>query len=269
MPNATYPLWPDGAPGTLGTAPEDVPTLTEYIPEPDGRTGASIVVCPGGGYVGLADHEAEPIALWLNSIGVSAFVLRYRLAPKYHHPCQADDAARAIRTVRATSAEKGLDGTRVGILGFSAGGHLASTAGTHFDGGSPGMRDPIERVSSRPDLMVLVYPVISLLEFAHVGSRINLLGENPDPKLVELLSNDRQVTAETPPAFLVASNADTGVPCENSLLFAMALRRAGVPFEMHIYEPGQHGFGLGGDDPVLSTWPRLCELWLKGRGFAL
>ena len=158
---------------------------------------------------------------------------------------------------------------RVGILGFSAGGHLASTAGTHFDGGSPGMRDPIERVSSRPDLMVLVYPVISLLEFAHVGSRINLLGENPDPKLVELLSNDRQVTAETPPAFLVASNADTGVPCENSLLFAMALRRAGVPFEMHIYEPGQHGFGLGGDDPVLSTWPRLCELWLKGRGFAL
>ena len=267
MAQGPQPLWPDGAPGALGDLAEDVPTLTAYLPEPEAAAATAIVVCPGGGYQGHADHEGEPIARWLNSVGITAFVLKYRLGPKYHHPCQLEDAARAIRTVRARAAEWGVDPDRIGILGFSAGGHLASTAGTHFDAGDPDATDPIDRVSSRPDLMVLIYPVISFEEFGHIGSRDNLLGEDPDPELVRLLSNHRQVTADTPPAFLVHTDADTGVPCENSLLFALALREAGVPVELHLFEPGEHGFGLGGGHPALSLWPKLCEEWLRERGF--
>ena len=267
-------LWPQGAPGALGREPADVPTLTPYPAPREKATGAAIVVCPGGGYQHLAEHEGRPVAEWLNSLGVSAFVLKYRLGPRYRHPAMSQDAARAVRTVRARAVEWGLDPARVGILGFSAGGHLASTAGTHFDAGRADAADPVERVSSRPDLLVLVYPVITMREKTHAGSRRNLLGESPAPELVALLSNEERVTKETPPAFLVHTMTDTAVPVENTLAFVAALRRAGVPFELHVYERGPHGFGLGAArpnrpaDPVLSTWPERCADWLRLHGFA-
>lgn len=262
-------LWPKGAPAAPGDDPElDAPTMTVYRPSAEKATGASVVICPGGGYSHLADHEGRPIAEWLNGLGVTGIVLKYRLAPRHRHPAMIQDAARAIRTVRARAEEWGLDPGRVVILGFSAGGHLASTAGTHFEAGRADADDPVDRQSSRPDRMILVYPVIALATpFAHGGSRKNLLGEDPSRALVESLSNETQVTAETPPAFLVHSDADRSVVAENSLLFALALRRAKVPVELHLYEKGRHGFGLGGDDPILKTWPELCARWLKGQGF--
>src|SRR5215204_5851378 len=192
-------LWPQGAPGALGREPADVPTLTPYLAPKERATGAAVVVCPGGGYQHLADHEGRPVAEWLNSVGVTAFVLKYRLGPRYRHPSMLQDAGRAVRTVRARAAEWGLDPERVGVLGFSAGGHLASTAGTHFDAGRPDAADPVERVSSRPSVMILIYPVITMRERTHAGSRRNLLGEEPAPELVALLSNEEQVTKETPP----------------------------------------------------------------------
>jgi acetyl esterase/lipase len=268
-----FVLWPQGAPGALGKEPVDVPTLTPYLAPKEKATGAAIVICPGGGYQHLADHEGRPVAEWLNSIGVTAFVLKYRLGPRYHHPAMLQDAARAVRTVRARAAEWGLDPERVGILGFSAGGHLASTAGTHFDAGKPDATDPIERVSSRPSVMILIYPVITMREKTHGGSKKNLLGENPTPELVALLSNEEQVTKETPPAFLVHTMTDTAVPVENTLMFVSALRKAGVPFELHLYERGPHGFGLGvregkPADPILSTWPAHAADWLRLHNFA-
>jgi acetyl esterase/lipase len=207
------------------------------------------------------------VAEWLNSLGVTAFVLKYRLGPRYHHPAPMQDAARAIRTVRARAVEWGLDPQRIGILGFSAGGHVASTAGTHFDSGKADAADPIERISSRPDLMILIYPVITMREKTHAGSKLNLIGAAPTPELITLLSNDEQVTKETPPAFLVHTMTDTAVPFENSLLFITALRKAGVPFEFHLYERGPHGFGLGTKDPILATWPDRCADWLRLHGF--
>jgi acetyl esterase/lipase len=262
-------LWPGGAPGRIGEDPDkDVPTLTVYRPEEGKASGAAVVVCPGGGYGGLAAHEGEPVARWLNEIGVTAFVLKYRLGPRYHHPAMLDDAGRAIRTVRARAAEWGVDPKRIGILGFSAGGHLASTAGTHFDAGDSASDDPIARASSRPDAMILIYPVIALATpYGHKGSLRNLLGDNPDPKLVASLSNESQVTKETPPAFLVHSHEDTVVPPENSLLFVLALRRNGIPCELHMFEKGQHGYGMALADPELKAWPAACEHWLRRRGF--
>jgi len=260
-------LWPAGAPGAKGTEPADVPELTPYIAPREIATGAAVVVCPGGGYGGLAAHEGKPIAEWLNSIGVAGFVLKYRHAPRYMHPAPLQDANRAIRTVRARAAEWGIDPARIGILGFSAGGHLASSAGTHFDAGKPDADDPIERASSGPDAMILIYPVISMRDVTHAGSKRNLLGPDPDPALVALMSNEEQVTKETPPAFLIHGVDDTVVLCENSLRFAAACRKAGVPHELHLYEHGPHGFGLGGGDPVLSSWPRRCADWLRRRGF--
>ena len=190
-------LWPNGAPGARGTADEDKPSITPYLAK--SPNGTAVVVCPGGGYGALAmDHEGVQIAKWLNSLGISAFVLKYRLGPKYRHPAMIDDAQRAIRTVRTRAASLHVQEDRIGIWGFSAGGHLASTAATHFDAGDPSGADPIDRAGSRPDFAILSYPVISLGEFAHVGSRNNLLGKNPDPKLVEDLSNDRRVTPQTP-----------------------------------------------------------------------
>src|SRR6266446_7052526 len=213
-------LWPSGAPGALGKEPNDIPTLTSYLASEEKATGAAVIVCPGGGYTHLADHEGRPVAEWLNTLGISAFVLKYRLGPRYHHPAPLEDAARAIRTVRARATEWHIDPKRIGILGFSAGGHVASTIGTHFDSGKPDAFDPIERVSSRPDLMILIYPVITMREFAHAGSRRMLLGENPLANLVVWLSNEAQVTKETPPAFLVHTSNDPTVPVENSLQFA-------------------------------------------------
>jgi len=267
-------LWPDGAPGAVGAEDVDKPSLTICLPPKDKATGGAVVVCPGGAYVMLAkDHEGKQVAEWLNSIGVAAFILQYRLAPRYHHPCMMQDVQRAIRTVRARGAEWGVDAKKIGVIGFSAGGHLASTAATHFDDGDANATDPIERVSCRPDAAILVYPVITFTEpTMHSGSKKNLLGENPDAKLIESMSSEKQVTAKTPPTFLVHSNEDTGVPAENSVLFYLALRKAGVPAEMHIYEKGPHGFGLGAmkgpRDPVLATWPGHCADWLRLRGIA-
>ena len=265
----TIPLWPNGAPGALGTDDSDNPTLTIFLPteKPVGVTG--VIVCPGGGYQNLANnHEGRQVANWLNSLGIAAFVLKYRLGPRYHHPIELGDAQRAIRMVRSDAAKYGVARDRIGILGFSAGGHLASTAGTHFDAGKSSDPDPIERVSSRPDFLVLGYPVISFTTpYTHQGSRKNLLGDNPDPKLVENLSNELQVTPRTPPTFLFHTNEDKGVPAENSVLFYLALRKAGVPAELHIFEKGPHGVGLALADPALSMWPPLLANWFRVRGW--
>jgi len=260
-------LWPGGAPGAQGAEDIDKPTLAAYL-VPAGRgTGTAVIVCPGGGYQGLSmDKEGDQIARWLNSLGVTSFVLKYRLGPKYHHPVELGDAQRAIRTVRSKAAEYRLLPDRIGIMGFSAGGHLASTAGTHFDAGDNGAADPIDRLSSRPDFMVLCYPVISFTDHPHQGSRRNLLGENPDPKLVENLSNEMQVTAQTPPTFLFHTTTDATVPVENSVMFYSALRKAGVPAELHIYERGPHGVGLAQTDEALSSWPARLADWMRVRG---
>jgi len=263
----TILLWPNGAPGAKGDADVDKPDLTRYVASQK-KVPTGIIVCPGGGYVHLAmSYEGTDIAKWLNTMGISAFVLKYRLGPKYHHPAELDDAQRAIRYVRAHAAEFGIDPHHIGIWGFSAGGHLASTAGTHFDNGTPNSADPIDRESSRPDFMILAYPVITFEEpYAHRGSRDALLGPNPDPALVELLSNEEHVTKDTPPTFLFHTSDDLVVPVQNSIYFYLALRRAGVPAEMHIYEHGKHGVGLAQDIPELSTWPTLLANWLKLRG---
>lgn len=262
-------LWPNGAPGAVGTNPEDKPSLTVYLPPADKANGAAIVICPGGGYGHLAvGHEGAEVGAWLNSLGVTAFMLKYRLAPRYRHPAPLQDAQRAIRMVRARAAEWKIDPNRVGIMGFSAGGHLTSTAGTHFDSGLTDATDPIDKVGCRPDLMILCYPVISFTSpFTHVGSRNNLLGPNSDMKAWEELSNERKVTKETPPTFLFHTSGDAGVPPENSLLFYEALHAHKVPVELHIYETGGHGVGLASKDPVLSTWPKRCSDWMQNRGF--
>ena len=271
-------LWPEGAPDAKGDDPNlDVPTITLFRPAAVKANGASVVICPGGGYSGLAtDHEGNQVAQWLNEVGITAAVLKYRLAPRYRHPAMLQDAGRAIRTLRAGAKEWNLDPKRVAILGFSAGGHLASTAGTHFDAGKTDASDPIERQSSRPDRMILLYPVIALnTPYAHGGSRTNLLGDNPPADLLASLSNETQVRADTPPTFLAHTDEDMAVPAENSLLFALALRKAKVPLELHIFEKGAHGLGLGGGrkglvkSPVVpfNAWPKLCEAWLKEQGF--
>ncbi len=264
------PLWPDGAvPNAVGKEPQDIPTITPFPASKETATGAAIVVFPGGGYSHLSDvKEGSDVAKWLNSLGITAFVLKYRLGMRYHHPNPLLDAARAVRTVRARAKEWGVDPKRIGILGFSAGGHLASTLGTHFDAGKRDAKDEIESVSSRPDLMVLVYPVITMGELTHQGSKLNLLDKGPSPELVKLYSNELQVTKDTPPTFLVHAMTDTAVPVENSLMFAVALRKAKVPFEMHIYEQGPHGFGLAPTNAVLATWTDRCADWLRLRKFA-
>jgi acetyl esterase/lipase len=264
----TFRLWQHAAPAAQGNSEKDIPTLTAALPPASKNDGSVFIVCPGGGYQYLSDHEGLPVARWLNSHGITCFVLKYRLGPKYHHPAEMDDVQRAIRLVRFNAKVWGLDSKRIGIIGFSAGGHLASTAATHFDDGKPDAPDEIDRVSCRPDLAILVYPVITMLDpYVHQGSRKNLLGENPDPKLEELLSNDRQVTRQTPPCFLVTSFDDKTVPVENSLLFAEACHKHGVKVELHIFEHGRHGFGLGGDDPVLKTWPDIAAGWLAKHEF--
>jgi acetyl esterase/lipase len=263
------PLYDGRVPGGLGSEEEDLPTLTVYLPPAGTATGAAVVIFPGGGYGHLAtEKEGAVPARWLNGLGVAAFVVRYRLGPKYHHPAMLWDAQRAIRAVRARAGEWGVDPGRIGVLGFSAGGHLASTAATHFDAGAPGATDAVERVGSRPDFAILVYPVITMQEsHTHRRSRENLLGTDPSPELLRLLSNETQVTAETPPTFLVTTTDDASVPVENSLLFFQALRSAGVPAELHVFRTGRHGFGLAPDDPVLAAWLQLCEAWLRSGGW--
>lgn len=270
-PHEVVLLWPDGAPGAKGTEEGDKPTLTIYLPEKGKAAGVAVVIFPGGGYGHLAmDHEGHQIGEWLNSIGVAGFIVKYRhrnSGAGYGHPAPIRDAQRAIRTVRSRAKEWGVDPGRIGIIGFSAGGHLASSAGTHFKIRYSEPADAIDRCSCRPDFMILMYPVISFTEwYTHKGSRANLLGKNPNEDLVESFSNEKQVTPETPPTFLVHANDDKVVPPENSVAFYLALRKAKVPAEMHIYEKGGHGFGPGLGKGACSSWMVRCADWMKGRG---
>ena len=267
------PLWPGGAPGALGTAEHDIPTLTAFLPAPEKATGTVVVVCPGGGYGGLAGHEGAGYAEWLAENGIAAIVLKYRLGSKgYRHPAMLNDAARAVRLTRTKAAEWKIDAKRVGIMGSSAGGHLASTLLTHFDAGKPGDADPIEQQSSRPDFGILCYAVITMGPDTHGGSRQNLLGANPAPDLIELLSNEKQVTKTTPPTFLWSTADDNAVKVENSLEFAAALRRAGVPFDLHIYQRGPHGIGLsvgknGAAPGEVHPWAKDLLVWMRQNGW--
>jgi acetyl esterase/lipase len=260
------PLWPESQ-DTNGDASK-VPTLTYYSPSGRMATDVAVVVCPGGGYGHLAiEHEGHDVAKWFNSFGVHAFILKYRHGRENRHPIPMNDAKRAMALVRYHAKEWAINPNKIGIMGFSAGGHLASTVGTHSDSGIADAKDPIDRLSNRPDFMILVYPVISFTtEYTHAGSKRNLIGENPDAELVESLSNELQVDADTPPTFLIHASQDKAVPPQNSTLFYNALVKEKVPAELHIYEQGGHGFGLAPNDPVLSGWPERLKTWFKQRG---
>lgn len=264
----TIPLWEGPAPGALGTADIDIPKLLIFASKKLITTSTGVVICPGGGYAHLSmEKEGTDVAAWLNARGIAGFVLQYRLGPKYHHPVELHDAQRALRYVRSHASDYGISPDRIGIWGFSAGGHLASTTGTHFDSGDPNAPDPIDRAGSRPDFMILSYPVITLVgPKTHLGSKRNLLGDNPDPELARSLSSELQVTAQTPPTFLFTTDGDKTVPAENSIEFFLAMRKVGVPGELHLYQNGPHGVGLALNDPVLSSWPRRLEAWLRVRG---
>ena len=278
QPKEAFPLWAKATPGALGTDPvKDIPTLTPFFPAAERATGAAVVICPGGGYGGLAAHEGRDYALWLNAHGIAGFVLKYRLGSAgYRHPAMMNDVNRAVRYVRANADAWKLDAKRIGVMGSSAGGHLASTAVTHFDAGQADAAEPIERASSRPDLGILCYPVISMGVNTHGGSKNNLLGKEPSEELVKLLSSELQVTKSTPPCFVWHTWEDKGVKVENALEFAAALQRNGVPFDLHVYQRGGHGMGLGvkGWDPektplaALHPWSLDLAVWLKVQGFA-
>jgi len=262
-------LWPDGAPGAIGDEAKDKPQVTVYQPEADANTGCAVVICPGGGYGHLAmDHEGHQIARWLNSFGVTGVILEYRHRGKgYGHPAPMLDVQRALRLTRANAKQWNVNPERVGVLGFSAGGHLASTAATHFDSGKKEADDAIDRESCRPDFAVLCYAVIALDEpFTHRGSQRNLLGDDASEKLIRSFSNEKQVTKQTPPTFLWHTTEDTAVPPENSVMFYLACRKHGVPAEMHIYEKGRHGVGLGRGIAGTEGWPAACQAWLKNHG---
>ena len=262
-----FPLWPDSA--DVGPT-DNRPSITVFAPEAGAANGSAMIIFPGGGYGGLAKHEGEGYARWFAQQGVTAFVVKYRLGSKGHrHPAMLNDAARSVRFVRARAAEWGIDRDRVGVIGSSAGGHLAATILTQFDAGRPDDADPIERESSRPTLGILCYPVITMGKYTHGGSRKNLLGSEPSPELIEKLSAERQVTADTPPCFVWHTWEDKGVPLENSMLFAQALREKGVRFELHIYEKGGHGIGLGDNrgKSAPHRWTTDCTAWLNDQNF--
>jgi acetyl esterase/lipase len=267
----TWPLWeqPRDVPGALGTLPEDIPTITVYMPPNTTGPMTAVIVAPGGGYRALSmNKEGRLPANYFNSLGIAAFVLKYRLGPKYHHPIELGDMQRAIRIVRSRASELHIAPDRIGVMGFSAGGHLAATASTLFDRGNASAKDPIDRVSSRPDFAILGYPVITLTEpWTHQGSKTNLLGENAEAALVRSMSMETRVTKETPPTFLFHTNADTTVPVENSVMYFLALRKAGVPAEMHIFKNGAHGLGLAQDDVAFGEWPKLLATWMRVSGY--
>jgi len=265
----TIPLWQGRAPGALGDAAEDIPTLTIYMPPNTTGPMTAVIVAPGGGYRTLSmNKEGRIPANHLNSLGIAAFVLKYRLGPKYKHPVELGDMQRAIRMVRSRAAEWHIAPDRIGVMGFSAGGHLASHASTQFDSGRPTETDDVDRASSRPDFAILGYPVISLSEaWTHQGSRTMLLADISDTALLRRLSTDTLVTAQTPPTFLFHTNADTTVPVENSVYYFLALRKAGVPAEMHIFKDGAHGAGMPMNDSALSAWPTVLANWLRASRF--
>lgn len=284
-------LWPGVAPGSEGAenvieviqergTPDrpdrriqgiTVPVISVYRPDRARNTGTAIIICPGGGYSWVViDKEGHEIAEYLKSIGITAIVLKYRLPRPagytFDHDVPSLDASRAVRLTRHHAAEWGLKTDRIGIMGFSAGGHLASTVATYFDGGNSKSADPVDRLSSRPDFQALIYPVVSFQdEIANLGSRRNLIGDNPDGELIDRYSNERQVTEESPPAFLV-STYDDRVKAENTLRYFEALRTVNVPAEMHIYEVGGHGYGIRPTDKPVSTWHHRFSEWMKERG---
>jgi acetyl esterase/lipase len=262
-------LWPNGAPGAVGDADDDRPTITAYIPASN-PTKTAVVIAPGGGYQHLSMvKEGSDVAAWLNERGVAAFVLKYRLGPKYHNPIEIGDAQRAIRMVRAHAPQYGIEADRIGMWGFSAGGHLTATAGTQFDAGKADATDVIEQQSSRPDFLVLAYPVITMLDpYVHKGSRLYLLGEMPTQAEEEAMSPELHVTAQTPPTFLFSTTDDKTVPVMNSVMFYSALVNAGVPAEMHIFQHGSHGSGLAPANPELRPWTEMLIKWMRERRYA-
>jgi acetyl esterase/lipase len=266
-PQAEIRLWAGDAPGALGQLPGDVPTLTAYLPPPSVRNGASILIFPGGGYEHLSPHEGKGFADWFVAHGVTAYVLKYRLGPRYQHPAMLEDATRALRMVRAFAKRDGLDPARVGVIGSSAGGHLAAMLATNFDTGDGAAAESVQRESSRPDLAILCYPVISMGEFAHAGSKRNTIGKDASPELVEKTSPQLHVTPKTPPCFLWSTYEDQTVPVENTLMFATALRKAGVRFSLHIYEKGVHGAGMGTPERAAPPWPAELLYWLREEKF--
>ena len=269
-------LWPQGAPGALGDTDEDKPAVFPFIAPKEKATGAAVIICPGGGYVmRAAEHEGYDFARWLNNLGVTAFVLRYRVNTwdhkKYGHPHAFNDATRAMRTVRSRAKEWNLDADKIGVMGFSAGGHLASMLGTHFDNGNPKAKNALDKTSSRPSFMMLIYPVISFTTpYTHRFSREMQVGRDSDSTLSEYMSTENHVTTRTPPTFLMTTDDDGVVP-ENAVLFYMGLRKAKVPAELHIYEKGGHGYGMANGvglapaNPVLATWMDRLRDWLKGQ----
>jgi len=266
---APAPLWANGAPGAQGTGFEDTPTLAAFIPASN-PTKTAVVVAPGGGYTHLSMiKEGADVAQWLNAHGIAAFVLKYRLGPTYHNPIELGDAQRALRTVRANAEKYGIAPDHIGMWGFSAGGHLTASAGTNFDAGKPDAADLIDRQSSKPDFLILAYPVITMLDpYVHGGSRKFLLGDNPAEADLQLMSPELHVTQLTPPTFLFTTTDDRTVPVMNSVMFYSALVKAGVPAEMHIFQHGAHGSGLAPANPQLRVWTELLIKWMRERGYA-
>lgn len=262
------PLWTNGTPGALGSSPADTPSLSTFVPSSN-PTKSAVIVIPGGGYGSLSlQKEGDVIARWLSARGVAAFVLRYRIAPKYHHPIEIGDAQRAIRTVRSQATALGFASDHIGLWGFSAGGHLAATAGTQFDSGNPQATDEIDRQSSRPNFLILAYPVISFVPpYAHIGSRNNLVGVDPPAELQRALSAELNVTSNTPPTFLFSTQDDGTVQVMNSVIFYEALTQAKVAAEIHIYPHGHHGVGLAPNDAPLKTWPDEVARWMATNGW--
>lgn len=262
----TFKLWPGGAPPD-GPRMKALPTLTVYLPASN-PTRTAVVICPGGGYVFLAKAwEGSTVARWFNRHHVAAFVLLYRHGPGHHYPQPIDDGRRAVRWVRFHAAKYHLDPHRIGIMGFSAGGHVASTVSTHFAPDTAVSGDAIGKVSARPDFTILAYPVVTMKKsFTHMGSRLNLIGKHPSPALVHKLSNETQVTSDTPPAFIYVTDADNTVPPTNAVDYYLALHRHHVPAELHVFRVGGHGTGLGQNDPLLAVWPQLLQRWMTGLG---
>jgi acetyl esterase/lipase len=260
-------LWPGRAPRATGDKATDIPVMLAFLPDPAKANGCAVVICPGGGYSGLCmDYEGTDVAKWFNDHGTAAFVLKYRVSP-YGQPCPMLDGQRAVRTVRLNAKAWSIDWKRIGIMGFSAGGHVASTVGTHWDKYIPGSDDPVNGQSCRPDFMILVYPVITMKDkITHPGSRHVLLGDHPPQKLIDIYSNELQVQNDTPPAFIVASKPDDVVPVKNSELFADALKSHKIPYEFMELPTGGHGYGMGKGDPKLSVWTGECLKWMDGQG---
>ncbi|MEZ4774470.1 MAG: alpha/beta hydrolase [Bacteroidia bacterium] len=288
IPKNLLPLWKESPPDCVEAIETElvkddrigrrlskvkIPGLDVFLPPDSIATGTGVIICPGGGYTILAwDWEGTDIAKWYNAQGIAAFILQYRLPHWMGEECRStaalQDAQRAIRLVRSKAGEWKLNPDKIGIMGFSAGGHLASTAGTHFDRGIRDSKDPVDRVSCRPDFMVLMYPVITMdTSYAHMGSRKNLIGEDPSEKIADYFSNEKQITPETPPTILIHANDDKSVVPENSVNFYLNLRKNGVPAAMHIFTTGGHGFSLAKGKGPAEKWPGLVLDWMQELGF--